>query len=145
MNNTLPRFATISQFPSHGRYSPTNGGDFSKKSDFFPVLLVNVCEASTVPAMLKPTSTIPARNLGDEVWEIQHIATFLQIRSSAANRYAAHPDFPVAFLGNRHCRRWYADEIKDFFRKTRTRADQSPRHVTQRSVAVVRKSQRKAS
>lgn len=145
MEITLPRIATISPFTNHGRYSPDHGGDFPTKSDSSPFSLVNDCDAPMVPAMLKPTSPIPARNLADEVWEIQHIATFLQIRSSAANRYAAHPEFPVAFMGNRHYRRWYADEIKDFFRKTRSRADQSPRHITQRSVAVVRKSQRKAS
>jgi hypothetical protein len=58
-----------------------------------------------------------------EVWGIPEIATFLKKGHSTARKYAADEHFPAPIAGEQRNRRWFSDEVIDYFRANRTRKE----------------------
>lgn len=51
------------------------------------------------------------------LWDIETICQFARIGMTKAREIVANPRFPRATKSTAKCRRWWSDEVKDFFKK----------------------------
>jgi len=59
----------------------------------------------------------------EALWGIPEIAAFLRKGQSSARKCAADEGFPTPVMGAQRNRRWFSDEVIDYFRANRTRKE----------------------
>ena len=86
--------------------------------------------------MKKIVHPIPAADLTDEVWTVDHIAAYLRMRPSAAYARAREDGFPEPFIGNCRHRRWHAADVRAHFAGPVARSGNERRGTPHRAAAA---------